>query len=305
MNIRAPLVSPAVVANPAGSGSARLRTGSLLLLAWLDADEHEQGRGLVSTPLFGILLGRDPRDTSRWIVAPADALPVAGDGDVWVGAPADPSCRGSLWVRVADAVSLSDGRLRRLQRAGEVDEAGQAALLSRVMARTQQPAWPASDGDSEPETGLPVLVSREELEGWVRAAVPEGTAMGEELWSALSKWIADDVARETEDVPGLASGELPLRYAAAVAPVRRSEWSCSLADGRRLVLRRGARPSQVLVLLELADDVVEVRVNGRRAEPGSYGYAAEVDLVAEEGMASIAITTGIGVTLTACFDTNH
>jgi hypothetical protein len=301
MNIRAPLVLPAVLAVAPGSGPARLRTGSLVLLAWLDADEHEQARGLVSAPLFGVLLGRDPRDTARWIVAPADALPVAGEGDVWVGAPADPSCCGSLWVRVSDAMSLSDGQLRRLQRAGEMDEIGQAALLARVMVRTQRPEWPASDGECELDDGLPVLVSREELAGWLRAAVPKGTTMGEALWSALAKWIAEDAARDPEDVPGLASGAPPLRYAAAVAPVRRSEWSCSLADGRRLVLRRGARDSQVLVMIELADDVVEVRVNGRRAEVGGFGYLADVDLVADEGMVSIAVTTGIGVTLNACF----
>jgi hypothetical protein len=54
------------------------------------------------------------------------------------------------------------------------------------------------------------------------------------------------------------------------------------------------------VLIELADDVVEVCINGRRAEVGGFGNLAGVDLVADEGMVSIAVATGVGVTLSDC-----
>jgi hypothetical protein len=303
MNIREAHLRAAAGTVFGGASAQRHGAGDVVQLAFLEADDAERDRGLGSTPLFGILLGRDPRDARRWLVAPADAMPVAWADDVWMGAPADPERCGGLWVRLSSTFVVSDPLVQRLPRVGALGDEARDRLVARVMSRVhgEAPAqWANVVGEIEAGTSWPV--THEDIVGWIEAAIPEDAERGEDLWQVL----ADCVEARASAAPGMSvdGAEAPrsLRYAAAVDPAPRREWACSLPDGRRLVLRRIGATSRLVVLIDLADDVVEVRVNGRRAEPGSYGYSAEVDLVADEGMVSIAITTGIGVTLTACFD---
>lgn len=260
----------------------------MLVLGVIESDAAERELGLLSIPVYGIVLGRHPSDASQWVMVPADHAPLAGADDVFLEPPARAEGLASLWARLSHAAVVGQESLVGLPHAGRL-----AGNLAVRLARQLVECTSEEDDDAGDVEGVSLPIDREQLGAMISELLPDSPVPSSDVRAELRELRA--TGRFLLQASPLVGRAGPLILAASEEVTHAvQDHVLRSTDGRVFRLRAVLETGRITVMPDVVDDITSVRINGRQAGVDAAGYQAQVDLVGDSGLVTCVVRMCLG-----------